>query len=111
MHRQVGRLALDDAGLAVRGLMVRLLVLPGDVGRADLTLDWIAGNLGAGTAVSLMGQYYPAHRAGEFPEINRCVTLSEYGAVRAHLEALGFRRGFVQEVGSSAAWTPDFRQK
>jgi putative pyruvate formate lyase activating enzyme len=111
MHRQVGRLALNDAGLAVRGLLIRLLVLPGNAGRADLALDWIAGTLGADTAVSLMGQYYPAHRAGEFPEINRCVTPGEYGAVRARLEALGFRRGFVQEVGSSAAWTPDFRQR
>lgn len=111
MHRQVGRLALNGAGLAVRGLIIRLLVLPGNAGRADLALDWIAGMLGTDTAVSLMGQYYPAHRAGEFPEINRCVTPGEYGAVRARLEALGFRRGFVQEVGSSAAWTPDFRQK
>lgn len=111
MHRQVGRLALDDAGLAVRGLIIRLLVLPGNAGRADLALDWIADTLGADTAVSLMGQYYPAHRANEFPEINRCVTPGEYGAVRARLEALGFTCGFVQEVGSTAAWTPDFRQK
>lgn len=111
MHRQVGRLALNGAGLAVRGLIIRLLVLPGNAGRADLALDWIAGMLGTDTAVSLMGQYYPAHRAGEFPEINRCVTPGEYGAVRARLEALGFRRGFVQEVGSSSAWTPDFRQR
>lgn len=111
MHRQVGRLALNDAGLAQRGLLIRLLVLPGNAGRTDLALDWIADTLGADTAVSLMGQYYPAHRAGEFPEVDRCVTPSEYGAVRAHLEALGFRHGFVQEVGSTAAWTPDFRQK
>jgi putative pyruvate formate lyase activating enzyme len=111
MRRQVGRLALDDAGLAQRGLLIRLLVLPGNAGRTDLALDWIAGSLGADTAVSLMGQYYPAHRAGEFPEINRCVTPGEYGAVRARLEALGFGHGFVQEIGSSAAWTPDFRQE
>jgi len=111
MHRQVGRLALDGAGLAVRGLIIRLLVLPGNAGRADLALDWIADTLGADTAVSLMGQYYPAHRAKEFPEIDRCVTPGEYGAVRARLEALGFTCGFVQDVGSSEAWTPNFRRK
>jgi len=111
MHRQVGQLVLDDAGLGVRGLLIRLLVLPGNAGRTDLALDWIADTLGVDTAVSLMGQYYPAHRAGEFPEINRCVTPGEYEAVRARLEALGFLHGFVQAVGSSETWTPDFRQK
>lgn len=111
MHRQVGALVLNDAGLAQRGLIIRLLVLPGNAGRTDLALDWIADTLGVDTAISLMGQYYPAHRAAAFPEIDRCVTPEAYEAVRAHMEALGFRRGFVQEVGSTAAWTPDFRQK
>jgi putative pyruvate formate lyase activating enzyme len=111
MRRQAGALVLDGAGLAVRGLLIRLLVLPGNAGRTDLALDWIADTLGVNTVISLMGQYYPAHRASEFPEIGRCVTPAEYETVRAHMEALGFRHGFVQEVGSTAAWTPDFRQK
>ncbi|MDQ7835616.1 MAG: radical SAM protein [Humidesulfovibrio sp.] len=109
MHRQVGRLVVED-GIARRGLLIRLLVLPGNAGRADLALDWIAENLGTDTAVSLMGQYYPAHRASEFPEINRCLKPIEYAAVRRHMERLGFSDGFVQEVGSSAAFTPDFRR-
>lgn len=111
MQRQVGRLILDAEGLARRGLLIRLLVLPGNAGRTDLALDWIADTLGADTAVSLMGQYYPAHRAAEFPEINRSVTPGEYAAVRARMEELGFACGFVQDVGSSAAFTPDFRPK
>jgi putative pyruvate formate lyase activating enzyme len=112
MHRQVGSLAVDGvSGLATRGLLIRLLVLPGNAGRTDLALDWIADTLGTETAVSLMGQYYPAHRACEFPEIARGVTPEEYAAIRAHMDELGFTRGFVQEVGSSAAYTPDFTQK
>ena len=111
MHRQVGPLVLDGAGLAVRGLIIRLLVLPGDAGRADLALHWIADTLGPDTAVSLMGQYYPAHRASQHPEIDRCLAPAEYEALRALAEALGFTRGFLQEVGSGPAWTPDFRQK
>jgi len=109
MHRQVGRLVVEN-GLARRGLIVRLLVLPGNAGRTDLALDWIAANLGTGTAISLMGQYYPAHRAHEFPEIDRCLRPIEYAALRRHMEKLGFENGFVQRVGSSAAFTPDFRQ-
>lgn len=111
MHRQVGALVLDeDTGLAVRGLAIRLLLLPGDAGRVDLALSWIADTLGADTAVSLMGQYYPAHSAPEYPELNRGVTRAEYAAARRRLEELGFWRGCVQEVGSGPAWTPDFRQ-
>jgi putative pyruvate formate lyase activating enzyme len=112
MQRQVGGLVIDErTGLATRGLAVRLLLLPEDAGRVDLALAWIADTLGAGTAVSLMGQYYPAHRAAHHPEINRGVTRAEYAAARRTLEELGFWRGCVQEVGSSADWTPDFRQK
>ena len=115
MHRQVGQLVVEDGPnglqLARRGLLIRLLVLPGNVGRTDLALTWIADTLGPNTAVSLMGQYYPAHRAAEFPEIDRGVTPAEYAAVRAHMDELGFTHGFVQQVGSSANFTPDFRQQ
>ncbi|MDR3641317.1 MAG: radical SAM protein [Humidesulfovibrio sp.] len=112
MRRQVGGLVVDaTTGLATHGLIIRLLVLPGNAGRTDLALDWIADTLGPDTAISLMGQYYPAHRAAEYPEINRGVSPEEYAAVRARMEELGFTRGFVQDVGSSADWTPDFRQK
>ncbi len=55
-----------------------------------------------------MGQYYPAHRAGEFPEINRAVSAEEYGECLECLDDLGFENGFTQEVGSSPACTPDF---
>jgi len=109
MHRQVGQLVVVN-GIARRGLIIRLLVLPGNAGRTDLALDWIAENLGTNTAISLMGQYYPAHRASEFPEINRCLRPIEYTVVRRHMERLGFENGFVQQVGGSASGTPDFRQ-
>jgi putative pyruvate formate lyase activating enzyme len=112
MHRQVGGLLLDEtSNLATRGLIIRLLVLPGDIGRVDLALDWIADTLGPDTMVSLMGQYYPAHRAAEYPEINRSVTPEEYAAARARMDELGFTRGFVQDVGSSADATPNFAQR
>jgi putative pyruvate formate lyase activating enzyme len=113
MHRQVGRLVVEDGPggpLARRGLLIRLLVLPGNLGRVDLGLDWIKANLGAETSVSLMGQYYPAHRAREFPEIDRGLRPIEYLAARRHMERLGFENGFVQRVGADASFTPDFRQ-
>ncbi|HWR04284.1 MAG TPA: radical SAM protein, partial [Humidesulfovibrio sp.] len=109
MRRQVGPLVLDEAtGLARRGLLVRLLVLPGDAGRVDLALSWLADTLGPDTAVSLMGQYYPAHRALEFPELAHGVAPEQYAALRRRMEELGFTRGYAQAVGSGPEWTPDF---
>lgn len=112
MFRQVGRLRLEDgpegSGLAKRGLLIRLLVLPGNAGRADLALEWIAKNLGRKVGVSLMGQYYPAHRAAEFPELRRGVDPADYDALVRQMERLGLNLGYTQAVGSSADYTPDF---
>ncbi|HPA71987.1 MAG TPA: radical SAM protein, partial [Spirochaetota bacterium] len=107
MFRQAGHLSVED-NIATKGLMIRLLVLPGQAGEIRKILSWIRGALGAETWVSLMGQYYPAHRAGEFPEIHRSVTEEEYELCLKYLDELGFENGFAQEVGSCADYTPEF---
>lgn len=110
MHRQVGRLSLAG-NCAVSGLLVRILVLPGMAAAAESILRWIAEILGPGTFVSLMGQYYPAHEASRHPELNRSLDQEEYDRCLEALDRLGFKNGFVQEVGSSAAYTPEFRRE
>jgi putative pyruvate formate lyase activating enzyme len=87
MHRQVGDLVLDENGLAQRGLLIRHLVMPGDVAGTREVMRWIAQELSPTTFVNVMGQYYPAGKVSstEFPEINRRLTASEY--VRALNEA------------------------
>lgn len=97
MKRQVGRLELDDRGLARRGLIVRHLVLPNGVAGTEEILGFVARELGPGVAVSLMAQYYPTHRAAEFPEIARVITLEEWGTAVRSLEAAGTVDGWVQE--------------
>ncbi|MBT9172117.1 MAG: hypothetical protein DDT21_00498 [Syntrophomonadaceae bacterium] len=71
MHRQVGDLQLDKRGVAVRGLMIRHLVLPGDIAGTAEVLRFIATELSRETYVNLMSQYYPAYQAQRIPEINR----------------------------------------
>ncbi|MGA3326870.1 MAG: radical SAM protein [Terriglobia bacterium] len=99
MHRQVGDLVLDEDGLAKRGLLIRHLVMPGDIAGTGEIMRWIAQELSPATYVNLMAQYYPAGKVTrtEFPEINRRVTPVEYARARdeawqAGLERLDSRR-------------------
>ena len=97
MVRQVGEdLALDENGLARRGLIVRHMVLPeGLSGTADV-LAWIATELSPRVHVSLMDQYFPAHRAVGDPVLGRKVTFEEYLAALEAFDAAGLERGWRQ---------------
>lgn len=107
MHRQTGRLTLSN-GIAVRGIMIRLLVLPGQTASVRSILAWVHDALGPETWISLMGQYYPVFRSAEFPEINRPITEEEYEQCRSCLDELGFENGFIQDIGSCVDYTPEF---
>lgn len=78
MHRQVGDLQVDENGLAVRGLLVRHLVLPGDIAGTRAVMEFLAGEISPATYVNIMDQYYPAYRAREYPELGRRITRKEY---------------------------------
>ncbi len=106
MNRQVGTLRVDAHGIATGGLIVRHLVLPGGVGGTPECLAFVARELGEDTFVSLMSQYYPAHRACNHPAIARRLTATEWdAAVEAHDEAgltNGWVQGFMGEVSEIA---------
>jgi putative pyruvate formate lyase activating enzyme len=92
-----------------KGVIIRHLVLPGQLEGAKAVLDWIAGEFEPGTVLfSLMSQYTPWGRALEFPEINRKLRKGEIRAAREYMEILGLD-GFTQE-GESAQreYTPAF---
>lgn len=63
MHRQVGDLLIDDAGIAQRGLLVRHLVLPGGLAGTDLIVRFLAQEISTDTYINIMAQYRPAYRA------------------------------------------------
>ncbi len=87
MHRQVGDLALDENGVATRGLLVRHLVLPEDMTQTSVVMQYLA-SLSADTYVNVMAQYRPAHRAREVAAIARPPTRREFRtAVQAAIEA------------------------
>ena len=90
MHRQVGDLVLDDEGIAVRGLLVRHLVLPNRLAGTEETLRFIAEEISTNTYINLMDQYYPCYRAGDYPQLDRRISSEEYNeALRtAHKHSL-----------------------
>lgn len=97
MHRQVGDLELDGEGLAMRGLIIRHLVLPGGMAGSEGTLKFIADEISIDTAISLMSQYFPAYRAGEFREIARRPNRDEYRLAARAMKRLGLSNGWVQD--------------
>lgn len=97
MHRQVGDLQLDERGIAYRGLMVRHLVLPGNLAGTERVADFIAREISPDTYINIMDQYYPAFRAKEFPPLHRRLTSEEYEAAAHAARTAGLRR-FANEL-------------
>lgn len=107
MFRQVGHIKMNN-GIAYKGILIRLLVLPHNINSIEKILEWINENLGNETFISLMGQYYPTYKASAFKELSRGINQKEYLFAKIQLEKFGFENGFIQDVGSSSDWTPDF---
>ena len=94
MHRQVGDLVMDERGVAKRGLLIRHLVMPGNVAGTREVMRWIAQELSPNTYVNVMPQYYPAGKVSrrEHAEINRRVSPSEYEKALEEAWAAGLKR-------------------
>src|SRR5919108_1575027 len=106
MHRQVGDLVLDERGMARRGLIVRHLLMPGMIDETEAILRFVAEELGPGTYVNLMAQYYPAGKVGKdgkFDEIDRGVSGAEYERALAIAEEVGLERLNPRSRGAGEA--------
>ena len=111
MHRQVGDVILDESGLARQGLIIRHLILPNGLAGTDESLIWIAQELSPTVTVSIMSQYLPAHRAPKIPLLSRTISIAEYETVVSLLSDLGIENGWVQEMGASENYVPDFERE
>lgn len=99
-----------DAGRLVRGVIVRHLVLPGELQLTRDVLEWFAVNLAENAYLSLMFQYTPVttHRETRY---SRRLTRREYDTVLIWLDELGIQDGFYQEYGTDTGWLPDFSRE
>lgn len=90
MNRQVGGLK-TESGIAFKGLIVRHLVLPGNLDETKLILNFLKKELSSNILVNLMGQYYPAHLAYNYDNLNRRLSRSEYREVHDYASSLDLR--------------------
>jgi putative pyruvate formate lyase activating enzyme len=115
MYRQVGILKLDKNGIAKKGMIVRLLVMPGDIAGVNETLDFLKNELSSDIHLSIMAQYHPEYKACGIPAISRRISEEEYYKVTEYAEELGFYNGWIQEYESLSEkedlFIPDFKNE
>lgn len=109
MVRQTGPYRIGENGILTRGVLIRHLILPGRVKQAKEIMDWAASEFPPHTVLfSLMSQYTPLGRAGEYPELNRRLRRSEARNAADYMHALGLD-GYTQEdTSASAEYVPAF---
>lgn len=98
MYRQVGNLVIDKEGIAKQGLIIRHLVLPGGLSGTEGIMKFLAEEISRDVYISLMSQYFPAYKTGEFPEINRRISEQEYDEAYDAKMKYGLKNGWVQEL-------------
>jgi len=116
MFRQTGdELVYNENGLLQRGLVIRLLVLPNDIGGLRESLEWIRDELSPRVAISLMAQYYPTNVAGtnqRYTLLSRRISESEWLRALSALEECGLAEGWIQEFdGAPFYYRPNFNDQ
>ena len=92
MHRQVGDLIINDEGIAVRGLLVRHLVLPNNLAGTEKIVKFLAKEISKNTFLNIMDQYWPTWKAFEYPELSRRITNEEFKAAINLAKKAGLKR-------------------
>ncbi len=98
MLRQRGPYRLDENGMLQSGVLVRHLVLPGNLDNTFAVIDWLTNTFAAGEVLfSLMGQYTPCGDLQRFPELQTTLSAEEYAKAEDYLLAAGWEDGYLQE--------------
>ena len=95
MHRQTGVLEVVD-GIAVSGVLIRHLVLPGGISGSKKIFEFIAYEVSQDTYMAVMSQYFPAYNAGSYSEISRRITSTEYENALTYFDKAGLSNGYIQ---------------
>ena len=111
MYRQVGSCEFDDNGLLKKGLVVRVLILPGHIDDSKKIIEYLYKTYGDDIFISIMNQYTPINKC-KYSNLNRKVTDEEYNSVVDYALDLGVKNAFVQEgEAASESFIPNFNKK
>ncbi len=91
MHRQVGNLQMNELGIAVKGVLVRHLVMPGGLDQTRSILTFLA-SLSKNIYVNIMEQYRPLFKASQFPPIDKPLSNTEYEQALSYAKDIGLTR-------------------
>jgi putative pyruvate formate lyase activating enzyme len=109
MSRQVGKPVFDSESMMQRGLIIRHLMLPGLLFDTKKIMDYIMDAYGDSVYVSIMNQYTPMHRAGQFPEIDKQLNKRHYESIIQYCLDSGMHNAFIQDPGTATEdYVPDF---
>ena len=92
MYRQVGDLTLNGNGIAMRGILIRHLVMPGRIAETRELMRFIANEISPDTYVNIMDQYHPCGNACKYPPLDRMITQAEYQEARHAAREEGITR-------------------
>ena len=107
MLNQVGIPQFDKNNIMQKGVIIRHLIIPGQILQTKRILKWIHENLPRDIYISIMAQYFPTYKAKDFPEINRKITKQEYNFVLSMLK--DFENGYIQDLGEhEEEYVPNF---
>lgn len=109
MYRQVGAPKLNEDGIITKGMMIRHLVLPGQIENSKQVLRWIKNNIDENAYINIMAQYFPCYKAKEIEELNRKLTKEEYEEIERFVYDLDIKDGYMQELGEhEEEYVPNF---
>jgi len=92
MQKQVGDLVIDERGIAIKGLLIRHLVLPNNLAGSEKIFEFIAKEISKNVFLNVMDQYTPHWKAGEYPELNRRITKEEFKEAISLAKKAGLKR-------------------
>lgn len=99
MYRQVGAPKLNKDDIMQKGLMIRHLILPGEIENSKQVLKWIKENLDENVFISIMAQYFPTYLAKNVENLNRKITKEEYEEIENYVFELDIKNGYMQDLG------------
>jgi len=98
MYRQVGNLKLDENGIAVSGILIRHLILPDNLSGSEEIFKFLSQEISRNVHMSLMSQYFPAHKALDDQKLNRKISKAEFDKAVEMFYNAGLRKGYIQEL-------------